>query len=209
MLVGLLLYAVRGMENWLYRHLFKVGWLLSHNLQATTIFFYLFFIPGIFLHEATMWLVAGAFNVRADRSLEWPTQQSDARLKLDFVKLAKKANPVSLTIISLSPIVVGIVALWIILFGVIQVNVAFAQYSGDTSTLPALIQQIMRAPDFWLWFYVAFTIANTMFASEVRTSAGWKTIFLALGAFIAFLVVVGLGEVIIGRALRGRSAMAR
>lgn len=203
MLVGLLLSAVRGMERWLYQHLFKVGWLLSHNLQATTVFFYLFFIPGIFLHEAAMWLVAGAFNVRADRSLEWPAQQSDARLKLDFVKLSKKANPVSLTFISLAPLVVGLIALWIILFGVLQVNVAAAQYTGDSSTLSALVQQITHAPDFWLWFYVAFTIANTMFAGEIKTLRGWRTILLALGAFIVFLVLVGLGDVIVGRALRG------
>lgn len=203
MLAGLLLYAVRGMEDWLFRHLFKVGWLLSHNLQATTIFFYLFFIPGIFLHEATVWLVAGAFNVRADRSLDPPAQQSDARLKLDFVKVAKNANPVSLTFISLSPIIVGIIALWLILFGILKVDVAVAQYSGDTSTLSVLVEQIMRAPDFWLWFYVAFTIANTMFATEVKTSRGWRTIFLGLGGFIVFLAAIGLGDVIVGRALRG------
>jgi hypothetical protein len=202
-LVGLLLYAVRGMEGWLYRHLFKVGWLLSHNLQATTIFFYLFFLPGIFLHQATMWLVAGAFNVRAERALTWPAQQSDARLKLDFVKLAKKANRVSLVVISLSPLVAGLIALWLILFGVLQVNVVAAQYTGDASTLPALAQQLARAPDFWLWFYVAFTIANTMFPGEIKALQGWRIILLGLGAFVVFLVAVGLGEAIIGRALRG------
>lgn len=203
MLVGLLLYAVRGMEGWLYRHLFKVGWLLTHNLQATTVSFYLFFIPGIFLHEAATWLVAGAFNVRAERTLEWPAQQSDARLKLDFVKLSKKANPIALTVISLSPLVAGLIALWLIVFGVLQVPVAVAEYTGDTSTLPTLFQQIARAPDFWLWFYIAFTIANTMFATGIKAMRGWRTILLGVGGFIIFLLVVGLGEAIIGRALRG------
>ena len=203
MLVGLLLYAVRWMEGWLYRHLFKVGWLLSHNLQATTIFFYLFFLPGIVVHEATMWLVAGAFNVRADRSLTWPAEQSDARLKLDFVKISKKANRVSLIVIGLSPLVAGLIALWLILFGVLQVNVAAAQSTGDASTLPALAQQIARAPDFWLWFYVAFTIANTMFPGQVKVLSGWKPIVWGIAGFIGFLLVLGLGDVILSRALRG------
>jgi hypothetical protein len=202
-LVGLLLYAVRWMEGWLYRHLFKVGWLLSHNLQATTIFFYLFFLPGIVVHEATMWLVAGAFNVRADRSLTWPAEQSEARLKLDFVKISKKANRLSLVVIGLSPLVTGLTALWLILFGVLQVNVAAAQYSGDASTLPALAQQVVRAPDFWLWFYVAFTIANTMFPGQVKALSGWKPIVWGVLAFIGFLMVLGLGDVVLGRALRG------
>ena len=203
MLVGLLLYAVRWMEGWLYRHLFKVGWLFSHNLQATTLFFYLFFLPGIALHEATMWLVAGAFNVRAERSIVWPATQTEARLKLDFVRLSKKANRVSLFAIHLSPLITGLVALWIILFGILQVNVIAAQYSGETQNVLELARQVTFAPDFWLWFYVAFTIAHTMFPSNLGELEGWRSILVGLGVFAGLLVVFGLGEVIIGRALQG------
>jgi len=202
-LVGLLLYATRSMERWLYQHLFMVGWLFTHNLPATTISFYLFFLPGIVLHETTVWLVAGIFNVRADRSLAWPPAQSEARLKLEFVRLAKNAGKASLAVIQFSPLVAGMVALYLIVVGILRLDVIAASYTGDVEALPALIQQITRAPDFWLWFYIAFTIANTMFPADMKALHGWRVIFVVVGAFVVLLFVFGLGEVIVGRVLQG------
>jgi hypothetical protein len=202
-LVGLLLLATRWMERWLYRHLFKVGWLLSHNLQATTIFFYLIFLPGIALHELTVWLVAGIFNVRADRALAWPATQTEARLRLDFVKLAKNAGQVSLAIISLSPLVSGLVALWLIVVAFLRLDVALAGFNGDLGTLPAIVQQVTLTPDFWLWFYIAFTIANTMFPTETKALRGWRVLALGIGGIVGLLSVLGVGDALVGAPLRG------
>lgn len=203
MLVGLLLYATRWMERWLYQHLFKVGWLLTHNLPATTISFYLFFLPGIVLNQATVWLVAGIFNVRADRSLAWPPAQSEARLKLEFVRLARNAGKASQAVIYLSPLVAGIIALYGIVVGILGLDVIAASYTGNAEALPGLIQQVTRTPDFWLWFYVAFTIANTMFPGDMKALRGWRAIFVVIGAFVGLLFTFGLGEVIVGRVLQG------
>lgn len=191
------------MERWLYRHLFKVGWLLSHNLQATTIFFYLIFLPGIALHEATVWLVAGIFNVRADRALAWPATQSEARLRLDFVKLAKGAGPVSLMIISFSPLVAGLAALWLIVVSVLHLDAAVAGFNGDLGAVPGMIQQVTQAPDFWLWFYIAFTIANTMFPTDMKFLRGWRVVAVGIGALTVAISVLGLGDVLVGGLLRG------
>ncbi|HYO89690.1 MAG TPA: hypothetical protein VER79_13655 [Candidatus Limnocylindrales bacterium] len=203
MLVGLLLLATRWMERWLYRHLFKVGWLFSHNLQATTIFFYLIFLPGIALHEAAVWLVAGVFNVRADRALTWPATQSEARIRLDFVKLDKKAGLFSLAIINLSPLIVGLIALWLIVVTILRVDVAAAGFTGDLGTIPAIVQQVTRAPDFWLWFYIAFTIANTMFPSDTKALRGWRIVALGVGAFVGLIFLLGLGNLLVGGVTQG------
>lgn len=191
------------MERWLYRHLFKVGWLLSHNLQATTIFFYLIFLPGIALHEITVWLVAGVFNVRADRALAWPATQTEARLRLDFVKLAKTTGPVSLAIISLSPLIIGLATLWLIVVSVLRLDVIAAGFTGDLGVVPGIIQQVTRAPDFWLWFYIAFTIANTMFPGDMKVFRGWRVIALGIGALVVVVSILGLGDVLVGGPLRG------
>ena len=83
---------MRRLERWLHQHMFKVGWLLTKNLQTTTILYYTFFLPGVVLHEFIYWLVAGILNVRAERAIAWPEAQAIAELKLNFIKLARNTS---------------------------------------------------------------------------------------------------------------------
>ncbi len=89
------------------------------------------------------------------------------------------------------------------MFALLRVDTAAVVFNGDLNTLPALIQQVTLAPDFWLWFYVAFTIANTMFPTDIKALRGWRIIALASGAFMGLLFLFGLGEIFIGRVVQG------
>lgn len=181
-----------------------MGWLVTKQLQTTTILYYAFFLPGIFIHEFVYWAAAGLLNVRADRVLEWPKQQEVAELKLNFVRLAPKTGPIRLALITASPFVVGVFLIWLIANNVLDIS-AVTQ-NMQTSFLADLSQALGRltsTPDFWLWIYVIFTISNTLTPAHPEHLRGWWMILSALGVAFIVLVFLGTAGEVLVNALRG------
>lgn len=100
------------MERWLHQHIFKVGWLLTHNFHTTTVLYYTFFLPGVLLHEVVTWLVAGIVNVRAKGAIAWPERQDIGELRLNFVQITQRISPLQQFIISVAPLTVGMLVTW-------------------------------------------------------------------------------------------------
>ena len=88
-LVAILLPLVYA-ERWVHRHFFGIGYLLSKDKMSATRLFYVFFLPGIIIHELVQYLVAGALNVPIKRIVAWPDQQENGILRLDFVVVMQK-----------------------------------------------------------------------------------------------------------------------
>lgn len=193
---------MRRLERWLHQHIFKVGWLLTKNLQTTTILYYLIFLPGVFAHEFILWLVAGIFDVRAERAIAWPEAQAVAELRLTFIKLSRTAGTLRTAIISISPLVFGILFIGFIANNVINVNGFVVTLGGNLENLGAALAVLTSAPDFWLWVYLIFVVGNTMWP-DFKTLRGWKPILTIVVIAVVFLYIIGLGEAIISRALMG------
>ncbi len=193
LLVGLFI-ALRRVERWLHQHIFKVGWLATHNYQTTTILYYTFFLPGVVLHEVVYWLTAGVLNVRAEHSIQWPDAQEIGELKLNFVQISNRAAAWRKAIISISPLLAGIIATWFIAENILQITAAVAVMgSGELSAIAEGISVLTAAPNFWLWVYIIFTIANTMFPQIPKDLQGWRAMLLAAAAIFLALTVIGLG----------------
>ncbi|MBI5669817.1 MAG: hypothetical protein HZC41_17610 [Chloroflexi bacterium] len=187
------------MERWLHQHIFKVGWLITRQLQTTTILFYAFFLPGIVIHEFVYWAMAGLLNVRADRVLEWPKQQEVAELRLNFVKLAPRTGPIKLALITAAPFAVGVLLVWLIANNVLNVSV-FAQsmQSGVLGDVSGAVSRFISTPDFWLWIYLVFTISNTLTPAHPEHLRGWWIILGAMGvAFVVLMFLGTAGEVLV------------
>src|SRR5690349_736728 len=120
---------LRRIERWLHQHIFKVGWLLTQNYQTTTILYYTIFLPGVVLHELVYWLAAGMMNVRADRAIKWPEAQEVGELKLNFVQINPKASVLRKAIISIAPLLVGLVSIWYIAANIFDITAVFRQMS--------------------------------------------------------------------------------
>ncbi len=118
------------------------------------------------LHELTLWLAASVLNVRAERALQFPEQQDIGELRLSFIRLSPSTHSMKRFVIMLGPLVAGFAALWAIAIRIFQWEVTLGLASAGTiDELGRMIASITRTADFWLWFYLAFTIANTMFPS--------------------------------------------
>jgi len=194
------LFAVlRWLETWLHQHIFKVGWLVTKDFQTTTILYYTFLLPGVILHEVIYWLAAGLLNVRADASLQYPEAQQTGQLQLNFVKLDKKVPPLRLTFITLAPLAAGVLCVYLIALNLFDIPTVLDIIAP--ATIPAItagLGELLRTTDFWLWFYVAFTIANTMIPNP-RDLLGIRYVLPALAITIIVLVIIGVGnEVVVG-----------
>ncbi|MBL8163262.1 MAG: hypothetical protein JNJ61_14845, partial [Anaerolineae bacterium] len=203
LVLGGLLYLLRRLETWLHQHIFKVGWLLTHQFQTTTILYYAFFLPGIVINQFMYWAVAGLLNVRADRAIAWPEKQEIGELKLSFVKLSKNVDAFRLALISSTPLIVGIILIWHIANNILNVpgflNDLRGNYLFDFTEAAA---RFTAAQDFWLWVYVAFTISNTMMP-DFRNLRGWRIVLTGLGVIIVVLYALGAGNAVIFDALKG------
>jgi hypothetical protein len=160
-------------------------------------------MPGVFAHEFILWLVAGIFNVRAERAIAWPEAQAVAELRLTFIKLNKTAGSLRTAIISISPLVFGILFIGFVANNVINVSgFVLAMGDGNLENLGSALTVLTSAPDFWLWVYLIFVVGNTMWP-DLKALRGWKPILTGAVIAVVFLYVVGLGEAIISRALMG------
>jgi hypothetical protein len=192
--------VLRQLHRWLHQHIFKVGWLLSKNFQTTTILYYTFFLPGIALHEISYWLMAGILNVRADRAISWPEAQEIGQLNLNFVKLAKNVPSVKLAIITLTPLVAGLLAIWHIANNILNVGGFLTAFSSGQADLGTAFTQLSSAPDFWLWCYIIFTVSNTMIPN-VKDLGGLKIILAILAVVIVGLFWIGVGDEVLSQTL--------
>lgn len=203
LLLGGLLYLLRRLENWLHQHIFKVGWLLTHQFQTTTILYYAFFLPGIVVNQFTYWAVAGLLNVRADRAIAWPEKQEIGELRLNFVRLSKNVDAFRLALISSAPLVVGLILVWHIANNILNVPGFLNDLRGnDLADFGEAAARFTAAPDFWLWVYIAFTISNTMMP-DFRNLRGWRVVLTGIGVIVVALYVVGAGNAVIFDALEG------
>lgn len=194
---GLLL-IFRKIERWMHQHVFKVGWLVTHKYETTTILYYTFFLPGVILHEVIIWLVAGVLNVRAEQSLKWPEKQEIGELRLNFVQLERRISAFKRSIIAISPLIAGTILIWLIANNVLNLDEAFViMASGTIEDVGLGIQTLLSVPDFWLWIYLIFAISNTMFPTIPKSLQGWRTALLAFTAILLMLFIVGVGDQLI------------
>jgi hypothetical protein len=168
---------------------------VTKQYQTTTIIYYAFFLPGIVLHEFVYWMVAGFLNVRADRVIAWPEKQEIGQLKLNFIKLSKNVGPIKLAVISTAPFIVGLAAIWLIANNIFHIEGFLKIMStGELKDVSAAIRQLTATPDFWIWFYLAFTISNTMMPHTIQHLRGWWFIIGALAVAAVALVLLGAGN---------------
>ncbi len=179
----------------MHRHIFKVGWLLTHSHQITTVLYYIIFLPGVLLREAGRWLAAGLLNVRADRSIQLPQKPEIGKLELNFIKLAPKAHPVKRVIIAAVPLVLGLPTLWMIAVNAFKLETILnIAAPGQLDDVARAASTLVAQADFWLWFYLAFTVSNTMLPTIPVDLRGWRRIGAAALPVMIIALVLGISQ---------------
>ncbi len=182
-------------EKWIQSHLYGVGWLLTNNEQTATTLYYVFLLPGVFIHEVTQWLVAGMLNVRIKKIQAWPEPQKDGTLRLDFVQV-DETDWFRAAIIGAIPLIIGIATIWTVSLQILNLeNFLDALSTTDLTVIGPAARDLVRKPDFFLWLYLMFAITNAMWPTPADRK-GWPLLLAIIAGALGFLVLIGVGDVL-------------
>ncbi len=192
------LILVQLSARWIHRHLQWVGYRLSGSRSVALIIYSTILLPGVLLHELSHWLSAALLGVRTGRISLFPSVRPDGRLQLGAVEYYRAGlDPIRESIIGAAPLVAGCAALLLIaghLLGFPAAQDAIA--AQDLGAVLGWMQVSLGTPDFWLWFYLAFAIANAMMPSAADRRA-WPAFLVVVGAATGLLLALGLSDWIV------------
>lgn len=174
-------------QRFLHREIQAILLIVTRNPQLTVGLFSILFLPGVFLHELSHYLMAKILRVRTGKMSLIPKPLSSGGLQMGYVETAQ-TDIVRDSLIGIAPLIAGSL---------------FIHYAGAThlglSTLLKVLEYgqldlfwkgltfLPRVNDFYLWFYLVFTISSTMMPSESDSHA-----WLPLGILTAGLVTLGI-----------------
>jgi hypothetical protein len=179
-------------ERWIHRHVQGLGLLLTNDPQAAVLIYYLAMLPGVALHEFSQWALAKLLGVRIKKFQLWPEKQRGGVIRLGLVEIDRKTDIIRATLIGMVPLVTGVAVIALIggaRFDTPALLAALA--TGDLPTMLAGLNTFISVPDFWLWFYLVFAIANAMLP-EPHDQINWWILIGVAVAITVFLLVLDL-----------------
>jgi hypothetical protein len=197
-LVALLL--LRWTERWIHCHLQQFSLQLTGNRTVALVTYAVLLFPGVVLHELSHWFFARLLGIHTGRVSLLPARGQDGQLQLGSVEYqAGGLDPVRESLVGAAPLITGCAALFLIanhLYGIPVATVAFT--SGELRSVLDLLGHGLQQPDFWLWFYLIFTIANAMMPSPADRRA-WPAFLVILALAVVVLLILGLGDWLLPR----------
>jgi hypothetical protein len=192
--LGLLLPLVI-LQRSLHRQIQGIFLLSTRRPDLTVVLFALLFLPGVLLHESSHYLMALLLRVRTGAFSLLPRRLQDGRLQLGYVETAP-AGPVREALIGVAPLLAG--GLFVAYAGARQMGLTSvweaalsSAESGGEAFVSALASLPYR-PDFWLWFYLTFTVSSTMLPSS-SDRRGWLPVALIAILLLGVSLLVGAG----------------
>lgn len=186
------LVAVGFLQRWLHREIQAFFLILTRNPGVTQVIFALIFFPGVLLHELSHFLSAKILGVQTGKFSLIPQAQADGKLRLGYVETAS-GGFVRDALIGVSPLVTG--SLYVAYTAIFQMKLIplwdllrswnLMGFWGNLGSVP-------KTPDFWLWFYLTFTISSTMMPSQSDRHAWMPVVILVVG-LVGAAILAGAG----------------
>ncbi|MBI4732772.1 MAG: hypothetical protein HY781_11750 [Chloroflexi bacterium] len=186
------LVALALLQRLLHREIQAVFLILTRRPGVTQVLFALIFLPGVFLHELSHFLMAKLLRVRTGRFSLIPQAQPDGRLRLGYVETAS-GGFLRDALIGVAPLVTGSLFVAFAAINRMQllplwdfIRIAdWGQFWAGLGAVPAL-------PDFWLWFYLTFTVSSMMMPSASDRQA-WLPVVLLAAGLVGLAILAGAG----------------
>jgi hypothetical protein len=192
-IVGVGIWPLYYLESWIHKHIQGLGLLITNDPEMAVLLYYVSLLPGVVLHELSQWLLALLLKVKVKRFRLWPEQQTGDVLRLGLVEIEEGIDVIRSSLIGLIPLLTGSLVISLIGSSVIQTG-AFLQSlnSGDLRTIWEGFRGMASTPDFFVWVYLVFAIANAMLPEE-HDEINWLVLAGALVGIAAVLFVLDLG----------------
>lgn len=188
LLLGPLLFLQRR----LHREIQGIILLFTHRVDITMLLFSVIFLPGVLIHELSHYVTARLLGVRTGKLSIIPRTLNDGKIQLGYVETVK-SDVLRDALIGIAPFISG--SIFITLAGLYRLRIGSLgiENSGfDFYSMVENIRIIYDSPDFWLWFYLTFTVSSTMMPSSSDRRA-WFPLAILLFIFIGFIFLIGIG----------------
>ena len=187
MLVPLIL-----LQRFLHREIQAVFLILTRDVRITMIIFQIIFLPGVFVHEASHFIMAKLLRVPTGHFSIIPQPLPNGRLRLGYVETAS-SDPVRDSLIGAAPLIVGTILVAAIAYYRLEMQLLLdILREGQFGLFWMGIRALPSIGDFYLWFYLAFAISSTMTPSESDRHA-WTDLVVSVVVFFALALLFGAG----------------
>ena len=187
MLVPLIL-----LQRLLHREIQAVFLILTRDARLTMGIFSFIFLPGVFLHETSHFLMAKILRVPTGRFSVLPQPLPDGRLQLGYVETAK-ADIVRDSLIGAAPLIVGTLFVAYVSLYPLDMRILWDTLRNSQFNLFWMgVSGLPHEKDFYLWFYLTFVVSSTMMPSESDRHA-WLELVISVGILFAIALLIGAG----------------
>jgi hypothetical protein len=180
------------LQRLLHREIQAVFLILTREPRVTMGIFSILFLPGVFLHELSHFVLAKILGVRTGKFSIFPKSLPDGRLQLGYVETVR-SDLVRDSLIGAAPLIVGTLFVAYVAIYHLQMRVLWDAFRNGQFDLFWLgMRTLPRVQDFYLWFYLAFAVSSTMMPSESDRHA-WLELVISVGVLVAIALLVGAG----------------
>jgi hypothetical protein len=180
------------LQRLLHREIQAVFLILTRSPQLTMGIFSFIFLPGVFLHELSHFLMAKILRVPTGRFSIFPQPLPDGRLQLGYVETAR-ADIVRDSLIGAAPLIIG--TLFVSYVSLFQLDMRIlwdTLRNGQVGLFWMGVRALTHASDFYLWFYLTFVVSSTMMPSESDRHA-WIELVVSVGVIFGISLLIGAG----------------
>lgn len=190
--VFLLLGPLLILQRSLHREIQAIFLLLTRRVEIAVTIFSLLFLPGVFLHEGSHYLMARLLGVRTGRFSLLPRPMKNGKLQLGFVE-TEATDVIRDALIGAAPLLVGGAVVAYTGLSRLGLMALWERWlEGGLVTFSSAIQEMIGQPDFWLWFYIAIAVSSTMLPSASDRRA-WLPVAAVLTLLLSLSLLGGAG----------------
>lgn len=196
-LYGLLWFAVMLaplilLQRLLHREIQAVLLILTRDANITMGVFSIIFLPGVFLHELSHFVMAKILRVPTGGFSIFPRSLPDGRLQLGYVETAR-SDIVRDSLIGAAPLIAGTVFVAFVAIKQFDMRLLWdVLRNGQFNLFWMGLRALPNVGDFYLWFYLIFAVSSTMMPSESDRHA-WLDLLVSVGILILIILLFGAG----------------
>ena len=180
------------LQRILHREIQAVFLILTRDSRLTMGIFSILFLPGVFLHELSHFVMAKVLRVPTGRFSIFPQALPDGRLQLGYVETAR-SDLVRDSLIGAAPLIVGTLFVAYVAIYHLQMRVLWEVLrNGQFGLFWMGVRLLPGVQDFYLWFYLAFAVSSTMMPSESDRHA-WLALTISTGVLVTIAWLFGAG----------------
>lgn len=180
------------LQRHLHREIQAVLLIVTRNPQLTIGLFSMLFFPGVFLHEASHFVMAKILRVQTGQTSLIPKSLPNGRLQMGYVETAQ-SDIVRDSLIGIAPLIAG--SLFLAYAGLNRLGLSTllsVLANGQIELFWTGLKLLPQVNDFFLWFYLAFAVSSTMMPSESDRHA-WLPLGLWTSGLLALAIFAGAG----------------